>query len=217
MRAAEHPLYRDDAQIGRATMEHLAAGRTIFQMFQFGCTEFQHARRMLDIANPPHDARVLSLGCGVGGMERLWQLARPDLTFELVNISAAQLDLCACEGERVLADAQGYVSPRAPFDLVVLACMLGHVDATLTMRSAWANVRPGGRLLVADCFDSTPEFDACMFYSSPRRLDVSTDVDALWVDTYRSGLRPTNFIAETLPHVDQMTKPAVLLLEKRFA
>lgn len=208
MRAAEHPLYRDDAAVGRGTLEHVQAGRTIFQMFQFGASEAEHAARMLELVDPPAGGSVLSLGCGVGGMERYWQLRRPDLSFELVNISAAQLDLCACEGERVLADAEGYVSPRGPFDVVVLAYMLGHVDARATLHSAMANLKPEGLLLVADCFDSEPEFDWQMHYDSPKLDAVREQLP--WIATWRD-LKPVPFIAEALPNVQGLTRPAVIL------
>lgn len=218
MRAAEHPLYRDDAAVRAGTLEHLAAGRTVFQMFQFGQNEAEHAARMLELAAPPHGGRVLSLGCGVGGMERLWQLQRPDLAFELVNISAAQLDLCACEGERVLADAEGYVSPRGPFDVVVLAYMLGHVDARATLRSAAANLKPGGRLLVADCFNSHAEFDRLMHYDSPNLMSVLACIDGVCVaHLHGDELQPVPFIAEALPRVRHWTYPAVVVLEAEGA
>lgn len=215
MRASEHPLYRDDAAVRAVTLEHVAAGRTIFQMFQFGASEAEHAEQMLEIVAPlPEGGSVLSLGCGVGGMERLWQLRRPDLSFELVNVSPAQLDLCACEGERVLADAEGYVSPRGPFDCVVLACMLGHVDVQATLASALRNAKAGGVLLVADCFNSSASFDSEMHYRSPSLPVVQAFglQNAAWVETIDAGLRPHPWIKQTLPEIERATTPAVVVM-----
>jgi hypothetical protein len=162
-----HPLYDDEALVGEVTQRHLDAGRTVFQLWQAAPTEREHSVTLLDIAAPPHRARVLSLGCGVGGMERYWQLVRPDMRFTLQNVSKAQLDLCLCEGERVLGDAQAFVHDwGAPgFDVTVLAYMLGHVDAAATLRRAIAVTR--GTILVVDVFDVSPTFKRLLHYDPP--------------------------------------------------
>lgn len=217
MDMAAHPLYRDDALVRAVTQWHLDEGHTVFQLFQFGDSEAEHADVMLRLAAPPQGGSVLSLGCGVGGLERHWQLHRPDLSFELVNLSPAQLDLCLCEGTLVHADAQEYISARRPFDVVLMAYLLGHVDVERTLAHAVDNLAPGGVLLVADVFDGGADVDRDLAYSTPRRqavLDLAgrRGLSAGWIG---GGLRPTSFAHAAVPHHLDSVEPAVLLLRRR--
>lgn len=208
-------MYRDEATLRGGTAWHLAQGHTIFQLFQFG-DERAHALRMLDLVRPGRGASVLSLGCGVGGLERLWQLARPDLFFELVNLAAPQLDVCLCEGRRVVADAETYRSGRM-HEVVLCAYMLGHVDPLRTLGSALANLAPGGVLLLADVFDSSPEFDAALCYTSPRLADVLAfaSSNGLQLEVIREGLTAPPHVAGAVPEaVLRSTVPAVVVLRR---
>lgn len=164
---AGHPLYDDDTLVHHVTQRHLDQGRTIFQLWLAGPTEREHATTMLDLVRPPHRARVLSLGCGVGGMERWWHTIRPDMTFTLQNISQAQLDLCLCPGERVLGDAQAYALDRHAMkhDLTVLAYMLGHVDVETTLRHAIAATC--GTIFVLDVMEVDDAFKRLLCYDPP--------------------------------------------------
>jgi SAM-dependent methyltransferase len=212
-----HPLYRDAAQVRAGTEWHLAQGHTVFQLFQFEGGEAEHSRCVLELACLPRNATVLSLGSGVAGMEAHWLAGRPDLTFELVNYSPEQLALSLCPGRRVVADAQGYVSEHGPFDCVVVAYMLGHVDALATLQSALRNVKPGGRLVVLDVFDSTPEFDAALTYTSPTRADVRAieSVCGLGLRAAMTGFKPTDYVRRELPAtLLEQTTPALFVLDK---
>ena len=162
-----HPLYGDEALVDRVTRQHLDQGRTIFQLWLAGPTEREHSVTMLDIVRPPHRARILSLGCGVGGMERWWHTIRPDMTFTLQNVSRAQLDLCLCPGHRLLGDAQGYTLPAGvpKHDVTVLAYMLGHVDAQRTLEHAIAATC--GTILVLDVMDVSDAFKRLLHYDPP--------------------------------------------------
>jgi hypothetical protein len=65
----------------------------VFQFFQMPRNERDHSQWLLSVVDPQNRARsVLSLGCGVAGMESYWKIQRPELEFELVNISQPQLD-----------------------------------------------------------------------------------------------------------------------------
>lgn len=163
-----HKVYEDEQEVRRLTREHLAAGRTVLQMFALADTEANHSLRVLDMLGQlPDFTRVLSLGCGVGGMERYWQNEHPEWAFELVNLSQAQLDLCVCRGRKVWADAQHYQSDKGPFDLVVLAYVLGHLDVPEALATARANAKKGGRVLVLDVCDGSHEFDERFHYGTP--------------------------------------------------
>jgi SAM-dependent methyltransferase len=165
---SEHPLYQDDVALCDVTEVILKAGHTIFQLFQMPETEEDHALWLLQQADPNCTVRrVLSLGCGVGGMEAYWQKFRPELEFELVNISQSQLDRIRCSGRTVCANAEQYRSADGTFDLVVIAYLLGHVDAWLTLWSAVENLRQGGRLLVWDVFNGSERFRKSLFYGTP--------------------------------------------------
>lgn len=161
-----HPLYSDPELVARVTREHLDAGRSVFQIFQLGADEHAHSLRVLELLKLPDRARVLSLGCGVGGMERYWHETRPDLEFELVNNSQVQLDLCVCPGRRVLGDANTYTAAQ-PADCVVLAYVLGHCDVPLALAAAAANARKGGVVAVLDVFNGSASFDSNFCYGSP--------------------------------------------------
>jgi SAM-dependent methyltransferase len=215
---SRHPMYGSDAKTRELTAWHLDQGHTVLQLFQFGGGEAQHSMQLLQLVNAPQGARVLSLGSGVGGMERFWQDARPDLSFELVNIAQPQLDLCLCEGEHVQADAEGYVSANGKFDVVVIAYLLGHVDAKETLKSATENLAPGGKLVVYDVFDSSTAFDDLFCYVSPTLRDVEAFAvanDLRFQVSLQGGFSPTPYVRDLVPpSVLAQTVPALFVLRR---
>jgi hypothetical protein len=215
MDLSQHPLYRDESAVRQITEWHLSQGRSVFQLFQFPGGELEHSLRLLALIDPPHVARVLSLGSGVGGMERYWQVARPDLSFELVNVAQPQLDLCRCEGAHVLADADGYISSSGRFDVVLLAYMLGHVDVAATLDSALANLKSGGALVVFDVFDSTQEFDAAFCYESPALAEVErfSVEHGLRSQLIERDLESCSYVRDEVPAaLLRQTQPALFIL-----
>jgi SAM-dependent methyltransferase len=209
--------YTDDVAVGNITRDLIAQGHTTFQLFQYGGSERVHADTILTMLNPPRGSRVLSLGCGVGGMESWWLDRRPDLTFELVNRSQAQLDLCVALGRRVCADLHGYVSEFAPFDVVVLAYVLGHVDFECAIDTALANLRVGGRLVILDAFDATPRFRVTLDYNSPlteQMIDLGRK-RGLAPRAFQAGSIPMGVFAQTVcPWVLDEARPGLYILEK---
>jgi cyclopropane fatty-acyl-phospholipid synthase-like methyltransferase len=162
-----HPFYGDEARVKHVTEWLLDQGRTVFQLFQLDTDEGLHSRKVLDRLDLPHGAKVLSLGCGVGGMERHWHGVRPDLSFTLVNVSQAQLDACVCPGERVRADMVEYDGCDHQFDCVVLAYALGHVPLKAAIDTAWLALKGGGVLLVLDVVDASQRFNDVLAYDAP--------------------------------------------------
>lgn len=167
----EHPLYEDEVLVESVTREHLDAGRTVFQLWMTRPTEQEHSVQVLDMVAPPHRAHVLSLGCGIAGMEAHWQDERPDMRFTLVNQSAVQLDLAQCSGHSVTrhcCDLMAYQPPAGRrFDVVILAYVLGHVNAVDALAHAKACCGQGGMVLVLDVFDASSGFIRTLQYDAP--------------------------------------------------
>jgi hypothetical protein len=160
-----HSLYSDEAQVGRVTKDLLDAGRRVFQLWMLDNEEAEHSRQVLKALQLPMLADVLSLGCGVGGMEYHWHHYRPDLKFTLLNQSKAQLDLCVCPGERLHARAEEY-DPECAYDVTLAAYVLGHLDARLVLENALEYTV--GPVVVLDAFDGTDSFNEAFEYDSPK-------------------------------------------------
>jgi|SRR6478736_2500171 len=161
-----HPLYSDPSLVELTTKMLMAQGKTTLQIYQYGESEAEHAKILLDALNLPENAKVLSLGCGVGGMEAHWKKLRPDLQFTLVNNSREQLNLCLCEGERVCQDLQEFEA-YPEYNCVILAYVLGHVDPKQALAVANRCLLPGGMLLINDLFEGSEAFNESFFYDSP--------------------------------------------------
>lgn len=163
----DHPLYSDEALVHKLTKGLMDEGHTIFQLWMFSQDEYTHSVCVLQQIRLPRNARVCSLGCGVGGMEYYWSRESPDLQFDLVNRSQAQLCLCRCPGIRTHAKIENIHAYKI-YDCVILAYVLGHVDVEKTLRQAERMCKPGGKILVLDVFDSAPVFDRELLYDSPK-------------------------------------------------
>jgi cyclopropane fatty-acyl-phospholipid synthase-like methyltransferase len=109
---------------------------------------------------------VLSLGCGVAGMEDLWLAEQPNLRFTLVNVSLAQQGMTLCKGMRICMDAMHY-APVGKFDVIVLAYAAGHLDYELLIARAKDWLTEEGRILVLDIFDVEPETQRLLRYDAP--------------------------------------------------
>jgi SAM-dependent methyltransferase len=160
-----HSLYSDEAQVGQVTKALLEAGRKVFQLWLLDTDEAEHSRLVLKALQLPMLADVLSLGCGVGGMEYHWHHYRPDLKFDLLNASKAQLALCVCPGRRILGPAEGY-DPECSPDVTLIAYALGHMEAREVLEDALEYTV--GPVVVLDAFDGTPAFNTAFEYNSPK-------------------------------------------------
>lgn len=186
-----HDLYADDVLVGEVTRWLMDQRRIVLQLFMLSPDQRLHSTEVLRRSIRPNSflhqgARIVSLGCGVGGMEFYWQMLRPDLRFTLVNQSKAQLDLCVCHGERWLGDLCDFrMRPRERAMLVVLAYVLGHVRLSAAMKAARKALAPGGRVIVLDVCDASHRFGEVLRYAAPtsqamrrvglRREDIPRD------------------------------------------
>ena len=212
-----HPLYSDEELVRSLSNWALSHGFSVFQLFQMG-EEREHSEWLLSGIDPEEKARtVLSLGCGVGGMEAFWHLKRPELKFEFVNTSKAQLDMIICPGVKIQADAQTYLSPNRFFDLIVIAYLLGHVDPALTLQNALHNLAEHGRLVIYDVFDGTDRFDSEMYYDSPslRFMERFGVEQNLWFRMVVEGYIPLGTLAKAeVPWVRDEVTPALFIFQK---
>lgn len=213
-----HPLYKNEETTAFLTDEMMSSGHTVFQLFQMPENELDHSKWMLDVVDPEQTRkRVLSLGCGVAGMEAHWHIARPELSFELVNISQAQLDRCLCQGKRVRANAETYHSPNGPFDIVVLAYLLGHVNADMTLLSALGNLAPNGHLLIYDVFDASKHFCETLFYNPPslQTIEIFGTANGLRFRSASEGDIPLNgYFRKCVPWAWNECTPALFVFKK---
>ena len=157
-----HSLYSDEAQVGQVTKALLEGGRKVFQLWLLDPDEAEHSRKVLKALQLPMLADILSLGCGVGGMEYHWQHFRPDLKFTLLNSSKAQLDLCVCPGKRIHARAEEPTHEN--WDYALMAYMLGHVEPLAVMDPDCTHSCESW--IVLDAFDGTPAFNEAFEYNS---------------------------------------------------
>jgi len=213
-----HPFYADEQKVGVVTDELIMAGNTVFQIFQMPENEWDHSCWLLACADPQGECRhTLSLGCGVGGMEAYWGRLRPRMAFELVNTSQAQLDRCVCQGKKVCADAETYLSANTPFDLVVLCYLLGHVQVTKTLAAAYENLAPFGRMLIYDVFEGSEQFREKLQYDTPSLDEVERfGVDAkMRFRTVTQGQIPVGaFFQDHFPWVVNQATPALFVFER---
>ena len=142
------------AAIEAATPVVMAAGVRQFQAFLTGADDAAHAARLLELMAPPVGAVVVDAGCGIGETARLMHQRRPDLRFVLVNLSAAQLDLCPTDMERVQADFCAMPLPDACADVVLYSYSASQCDDWRAMLGEARRVlRPGGLVFIHDLAD----------------------------------------------------------------
>jgi hypothetical protein len=150
-------------------------------------------------------------------MEAYWRKVRGELEFELVNTSRVQLDMSLCAGRKVCASAENYLSEKGPFDLVVVAYVLGHVNPVATLLGTLKNMVKGSRLIVYDVFSGSERFNAAMHYESPRLQDVrwfGFEHDLLLRCMYTGGIPMCALMKELVPWVEKEVTPALFIFEK---
>lgn len=141
----------DTAAIDTATERASAAGIRVLNAFLLADNEQDHATHLLQFMHPPEGAVVLDAGCGTGALARLMREQRPDLTFKLLNASAAQLAQCPQGMERILADFAATGLPDESVDVVMFAFSLSQApDWWAALREARRVLKEGGVLFIFD-------------------------------------------------------------------
>jgi hypothetical protein len=92
-----------------------------------------------------------------------------------------------------------------------MAYMLGHVDPIAALRSAEANLNPGGKLVVYDVFDGTPRFDSELAYTSPKLATFGGSRPR--TVSQIGGIPLSEFIATSKPWIAREVTPALLVFQ----
>lgn len=138
--------------INRATDLSLAQGIRVLQTGFVGGDQQAHVARLLQLLDPPLHAHIVDAGCGIGEVAALMREYRPDLTFDLVNISQHQLDHAprghAYAHHLVDFTASGLASESA--DVVMFNSALCQMPINQALSEARRLLKPGGQLFVCD-------------------------------------------------------------------
>ena len=147
---AQEAAYLDDVAVGALTREIVRRGCRVLQVHLLAPTVDGHVARLLEEFSPPFGARVLDVGCGVGGVAEAMSWLRPDLGFVLLNRSRAQLEMCPAGFETVEADFHAMPFPNASFDAAMLCYVIGHGVLEEVLFEAARVLNPGGVALLYD-------------------------------------------------------------------
>lgn len=143
-------MYQDDAMTRDVTEYLVSRGTRVFQPHWLAEGEGDHVSELLKRMEPPPGARILDVGCGVGGVADRMMDLRPDLEFVLLNISEAQLAMCPVEMYRVHSSFEDFAFPDQSFDVVMLCYSLGHMDLREALVKAWRLLKPRGFVFLYD-------------------------------------------------------------------
>jgi SAM-dependent methyltransferase len=216
MKFDNHPLYRSVPLTKEITDYHLSNNHSVLQLFQLPPDEKTHSGNLLSFLNPLPNAHIVSLGCGVAGMERYWKELRPDLSFTLVNKSAYQLEQCLCDGAKVCEDIETY-KPCETFDVVVFSYVLGHIDAESTLDHALEMIGPGGFIFIYDVFNASQRFRNELFYTPPTTKQITTWAYKNNLDTkiiLNGGFGLGEVARETCAWIVSECVPALFIFQK---
>jgi len=123
-------------------------GWKLLQPYRYGDTDSDHAKRLLEMAKFPNNARVLDVGCGVGECSKLMKEHRPDIDFVLLNFSFAQLNDCPEGFEKHLGDSHDLKFEDESFDGVMFNASLGNMDYQVALAEAARVLKVGGVLFL---------------------------------------------------------------------
>lgn len=138
------------SEIDAHTPAIVASGIRVLQTYRFAEGEFAHIRRLLAWFEPPINAKVIDLGCGVGEVARVMKSLAPDLSFTLCNVSQVQLSFCPEDCTQCLCDFANVPMESECFDCATFMFSIGHADLGASLREAHRLLRRGGILFVVD-------------------------------------------------------------------
>jgi 3'-phosphoadenosine 5'-phosphosulfate sulfotransferase (PAPS reductase)/FAD synthetase/ubiquinone/menaquinone biosynthesis C-methylase UbiE len=141
----------DQPEVDAFTKSVVAQGVKIFNAALFGANEQEHVAVLLDLMKPRPGALIVDAGCGIGETARIMSAARPDLRFQLLNISAAQLAHCPPTMDRVLGDFDAMPFADGVADVVMFNYAICHSSNwRTTLREARRVLMVGGSLFIND-------------------------------------------------------------------
>jgi len=195
-------LYSDDAKVWRITRALIAQGQRVLQTHFLAVGERAHVGALLDFFAPPENATVLDLGCGVGRVAEIMQELRPDLSFILLNQSAAQLSLCPSQFRRVRGSYE-----KLPDGLIIDAAMaqyvIGHGDIDALMREVAKVLPKDGVLCIYDLVADvpTPALHAVLDYHGYTASEVQSAAAAAGLTSDRQQVPPITYTEHFQPHL----------------
>jgi phosphoadenosine phosphosulfate reductase len=137
--------------IDRATDLALAKGLRVMQTALIG-SQAEHVAYLLKLIAPEQGAHIVDAGCGIGEVARLMHAQRPDLTFDLVNISEYQIrhTPTGAAFNPCLADFTRTTLASASADVVMFNSALCQMPINQALSEARRLLKPGGQLIVCD-------------------------------------------------------------------
>jgi 3'-phosphoadenosine 5'-phosphosulfate sulfotransferase (PAPS reductase)/FAD synthetase/ubiquinone/menaquinone biosynthesis C-methylase UbiE len=142
--------YSDPAVVAEVSRQLVDSGNTVLQIHRLAESQAEHVYELLKFFDPPANAHVLDVGCGVGGVAAFMAAKRPDLRFTLLNNSAEQLALCPSRFETLCADLHDIPLPDASVDATMICYALGHTELEKALEECARVTRPDGLLFIYD-------------------------------------------------------------------
>lgn len=138
--------------INRATDLSLAQGLRVMQTGFIGGSQTAHVAYLLKLMAPAYGAHIVDAGCGIGEVAKLMHDLRPDLTFDLVNVSAYQLEHTPAGAafNPCLTDFTSTTLASASADVVMFNSALCQMPINQALSEARRLLKPGGQLFVCD-------------------------------------------------------------------
>lgn len=138
--------------INRATDLSLEQGLRVMQTGFIGGSQAAHVEYLLKLIDPAPGAHIVDAGCGIGEVARLMAEQRPDLTFDLVNISEHQLRHAPTGAafNPCLTDFTRNTLASGCADVVMFNSALCQMPINQALSEARRLLKPGGMLFVCD-------------------------------------------------------------------
>jgi SAM-dependent methyltransferase len=136
--------------INENTQAIVDAGLRVLQIHRFADSDVDHVKYLLNFAKFEKDSYVIDMGSGIGEVARIMKETRPDLDFDLVNISSEQLRFSPRNMPKILANFLEIPMPDETYDAVMFCFSIGHEDHEKSIGEARRILRTGGVLFIYD-------------------------------------------------------------------
>jgi SAM-dependent methyltransferase len=145
-------MYPDFNQIDAQTPAALRHGVRLMQSHKYGHSDADHVATLLDFADLPYRGLVVDMGCGIGEFARLASDLRPDLHWDLVNMSSKQLEFCpkGPQFTTFFRDAHHTGFAEESVGAVIFTTALVQMNQARALREAYRILKPGGVLFMSE-------------------------------------------------------------------